>query len=175
LDRDGVLNENRPDYVCSLDQLKVYEQAVSALASIHSTPYRIIVITNQSGIGRGLFTLETAEAINRKLMDAVEAGGGRLDEVYTCPHGPDSGCRCRKPLPGMILEAAEKHSIDLEKSILIGDAVSDLEAGMAAGIPNLALVRTGRGREQEKLIADLGLQPRVFDDLAAALESLIPG
>jgi D-glycero-D-manno-heptose 1,7-bisphosphate phosphatase len=174
LDRDGVIIENRPDYVRSWSDVILFPTALAALARLRASPLKIIIVTNQSAVGRGLIPLSDAREINTRLVEQIERAGGRVDGVWMCPHAPEEACDCRKPRPGLLLQAAGAHSIDLQQSILIGDALSDLEAGRSAGIPLNILVRTGLGTAQERL-ADRALRStfQVYDDLAAALEELI--
>ena len=172
LDRDGVIIENRAGYVRTWDDVDVFPQALVGLARLRSTPYQVVVVSNQAGIGKGLIAPQTADEINRRLMECVAAAGGRLDGVYICPHHPDDGCKCRKPRPGLLLQAADDLQIDLGRSILIGDALTDLQAGLAAGVRRLCLVRTGRGAHQEALLTpDLGAV-QVFDTLEQALREI---
>ena len=173
LDRDGVIIENRPNYVRSWDDVFIYPQVLDALARASRSNYKIIIVTNQSVVGRGFISLEEAEMINRRLVNVIEEAGGRVDGVFMCPHHPDEWCACRKPKPGLLLKAAKSLSLDLSTSILIGDALSDLEAGKAAGISKLVLVRTGRGATQSSLIKinDLEEDVMVCDTLADALYS----
>jgi D-glycero-D-manno-heptose 1,7-bisphosphate phosphatase len=174
LDRDGVVIENRPAYVRTWEDVEFFEQALEALAALAGRPVKVILVTNQSGVGRGLIADTAARAIGDRLVMEIEGRGGRIDGVYMCPHAPEVGCACRKPRPGLILEAAAAHDIDLSRSILVGDAVTDLQAASAAGVGRYALVRTGRGREQEKLLGDLDLgEAGVFEDLKAALKELL--
>ena len=175
LDRDGVIIENRSDYVRSWSDVAIYPQALRALARLRAVPYKVIIITNQSVVGRGLLPLTTAQDINRRLAAEIERAGGRIDGVFMCPHAPEENCPCRKPLPGLIHQAAAALALDLETSILIGDALSDLAAGQAAGIPQTALVRTGRGAAQAILDRPSGLGPfPIFDTLEDGLAALIP-
>jgi histidinol-phosphate phosphatase family protein len=133
-----------------------------------------VIVTNQSAIGRGLITLSEAEAINQRLVAEIEAAGGRIDAVFMCPHAPEENCTCRKPLPGLLYQAAELISIDLKNSILIGDALSDIMAGQTAGIQKNVLVRTGRGAVQANLANTVSVEPfLVYDTLAQALAELI--
>lgn len=174
LDRDGVIIENCSNYVRSWDDVVLFPEAIEALAAIRDSAYRIVLVTNQSAVGRGHITIETASAINDRLLSLIHDAGGRVDEVYMCPHGPDDGCGCRKPLPGLLLRAAEELDIDLPQSVMIGDAVSDIQAGQAAGVREAILLRTGRGRDQEQLAAATSLGPYlIFDNLADALHYLI--
>lgn len=174
LDRDGVIIENCDNYVRSWSDVEIFPQAVAAMAVFRDIPYRIILVTNQSAVGRGHISPETATRINDRLVDEIRTAGGRVDAVYMCPHGPDDGCDCRKPKPGLLLRAAEELDIDLARSVMIGDALSDVEAGQAAGVSQSVLLRTGRGRTQENLPAAAELPPfLVFDSLADALHSLL--
>ena len=174
LDRDGVIIENRPNYIRSWDDVLIYPQVLDALARVNRSDHKIIIVTNQSAIGRGFITLEAADIINRRLVNVIEEAGGKVDGVFICPHHPDEGCVCRKPKPGLLLKAAKSLSLDLSASVLIGDALTDLEAGKAAGVSRLVLVRTGRGAAQSSLINihDLGEEVMICNTLADALWSL---
>lgn len=151
LDRDGVINENRDDYVKDWTEVRFIPGALEALARLSSLPFSIVLITNQSAIGRGILTLEQVESIHRRLVTEIQVHGGRIDGVYYCPHHPDAGCDCRKPQPGLLYRAARELELDLARSYLIGDAISDVEAALAAGCRPI-LVLTGRGREQRALL-----------------------
>lgn len=174
LDRDGVVIENCSNYVRSWADVELFPQALEALAAVRATPHRIVLVTNQSAVGRGIISREAAEAINEQLVDVIRRAGGRIDAVYMCPHGPSDGCDCRKPRPGLLLRAAADLNIDLPRSIMIGDALSDVEAGQAAGVGQSILLRTGRGRDQERLPAAAALPPfGVHDTLADALRACL--
>ena len=169
LDRDGVIIENRADYVKSVAEVAFIPGVLKALASVRRWPGAIVVITNQSAVGRGLITLAAAVAINAYVRQQVEAAGGRLDGLYLCPHLPADGCACRKPAPGLLRQAARDLRLDLRASVMIGDALTDVQAGHAAGT-RAVLVRTGRGAEQAPRLALAGLgHVPVAVDLAAAL------
>ena len=174
LDRDGVIIANRPQYVRSWADVEIFPQAIQALKMLNGLPYKIVVVTNQAGVSRGIISQEVAEEINRRLREVIEGAGGRIDGIYMCPHQPEDGCNCRKPRPGLIEQAARELSLDLASSFLVGDMYSDLLAGQAAGISRLALVRTGLGATQldEAPVAPLGLF-EVFDNLSEALSALI--
>jgi D-glycero-D-manno-heptose 1,7-bisphosphate phosphatase len=174
LDRDGVIIENRPTYVRHWSEVVIYPQALQALARIRLSPYKIVIITNQSAVGRGLMPLETAVMINQRLIAAIQQAGGRIDGVFMCPHAPEEECQCRKPKPGLLFQAAQALDLDLSRSIMIGDALSDLQAGQAAGLPLTVLVRSGRGRQQERLPLPAGLKPFLtYNTLAEALADLV--
>jgi D-glycero-D-manno-heptose 1,7-bisphosphate phosphatase len=175
LDRDGVILENREDYIRSWDEVRALPGAFEALARASHAPHAFVIVTNQSAVGRGLIDLSTAEAINARLVAEIRAAGGRIDGVFMCPHAPEADCDCRKPKPALILQASEELGLDLPQSVLIGDALTDLEAARLAGVGRAILVATGRGREQ---LRSLGAQHRqairTACDLSAALDD-IPG
>jgi D-glycero-D-manno-heptose 1,7-bisphosphate phosphatase len=174
LDRDGVIIENCAQYVRSWDDVVIFDQAISALATVSSFPYKLVIITNQSAVGRGIIPITVAQEINLRLIRQIENAGGRIDGVFMCPHAPEDACDCRKPRPGLLHQAAQELSIDLSKSILIGDAITDLQAGQAAGIHTRILVKTGRGAEQNMLACNINLVPyQVFETLAEAIASII--
>lgn len=175
LDRDGVIIENRSNYVRSWEDVLVYEQSLHALARISDCPYKIIIVTNQSAIGRGILSLQAAQEINERLVRLIQEAGGRVDGVFMCPHAPEDACDCRKPAPGLLLQAARTLSIDLNQSIMIGDAISDLLAGQAAGVNTLILLKSGRGAEQYRLDSSKQLGSfLVYETLSDALLDLFP-
>jgi D-glycero-D-manno-heptose 1,7-bisphosphate phosphatase len=172
LDRDGVIIENLSTYVRSWEDVHFIPNSLAALKRAQSSPYKFVIITNQSAVGRGILPLELAWEINNGVVQAIGRAGGRVDGSFMCPHAPHEDCDCRKPKPGLIYQAASELKLDLGQSILIGDALSDLLAGQAAGIPKTILLRTGRGRGQEKLPYPTTLKPfLVYHDLAEALQS----
>lgn len=174
LDRDGVLIENRSDYVRDWSHVQVFPEAIRALSLPAIKKFKIVIVTNQSAVGRGLVTLEAAGEINERLVNLIRARGGKVDGVYMCPHKPDDGCNCRKPRPGLLLEAAKDLSLDLQRSWMIGDAWSDVQAGQAAGVWRSILVRTGRGSEQLlQARPDDVSDHLVFDSLAQAFEQIL--
>ncbi|RMH01903.1 MAG: HAD family hydrolase [Chloroflexi bacterium] len=175
LDRDGVIIENRTHYVRNWEDVSFFPQALTALARIRHVPYKIILVTNQSVVGRGIISLAEAEAINEQIRAEVMAQNGRIDAIYMCPHAPHDLCACRKPHPGLLLQAAQSHQIDLSQSIMIGDALTDIMAGQAAGVRETILLRTGRGNAQLQLPEARLLPPfSVYDDLHTALQALFP-
>ena len=151
LDRDGVIIENCDKYVRSWDDVKFLPLSLQALNLLNQTTYKIIITSNQSVVGRGIISEEQSQEINRRIIEDITSVGGRVDGIFVCPHIPEDHCSCRKPKPGLILQAAQALSIDLPSSIMIGDALTDIVAGSAAGIKTLIMVKTGRGKEQYKL------------------------
>ncbi len=173
LDRDGVINRNRSDYVKSWSEFEFMDGALPALARLAQTDFLVFVITNQSAIARGLTTHEQVQDIHRRMIDHLARWGGRVDDIFYCPHHPDAGCACRKPLPGLLLQAGARRDIDLSSSYMIGDSLEDMQAGLAAGCTTL-LVKTGRGMEAiERLEQWRGPRPIVVPDLAAAIDWII--
>jgi D-glycero-D-manno-heptose 1,7-bisphosphate phosphatase len=174
LDRDGVIIENRPDYVQSWAEVKFIPGVLPTLAQLKNTPYKIVIITNQAGIGRGIISPQVVKDIQDNLNREIDKAGGRIDGVYVCPHKPEDGCNCRKPRPGLILQAAQDLGIDLGRSLMIGDNLSDVQAGLAAGIGQVVLVRTGVGSEFARDLDAVGLSfVPVYDDLVEALANLV--
>ena len=173
LDRDGVLIENRSDYVRNWSQVKIIPEAIHALSLPTARDYKIVIVTNQSAVGRGLLQQVTAEKINHRLVNLIHHYGGQVDGVYMCPHQPDDDCLCRKPKPGLLLQAARELSLDLPRSWMIGDAWSDVQAGQSAGVQHTIILRTGRGTEQllqpcpEELAGYL-----IFDNLPMAFDAI---
>jgi D-glycero-D-manno-heptose 1,7-bisphosphate phosphatase len=173
LDRDGVLNENRADYVRTWAQVEFLPGVFAAMRRLAGSPFAVVIVTNQSAVGRGLMTVAGLAAINQGIVRQVQQAGGRIDAVYACPHRPDEDCPCRKPRPGMLLQAAWDLGIDLERSYLVGDARSDMEAGLAAGCQPV-MVHTGRGRKQAAGLADNGLEAvPVVADLGEAVDLIL--
>lgn len=148
LDRDGVIIENRDDYVRSWQDVSFIPRSIDAIVEMRNSTYLLVIVTNQSAVGRGLVPLTTANSINRKIIRQIEDFGGHIDRLLMCPHAPFDRCDCRKPAPGLLLQAARELNIDLEQSVIIGDALTDIEAGKRAGIGRSILVMTGRGLEQ---------------------------
>jgi D-glycero-D-manno-heptose 1,7-bisphosphate phosphatase len=173
LDRDGVLIENQPEYVRSWNHVEFLPGSIRATQELSASGYVIVLVTNQSVVGRGIISLEEATRINQQLVDEVAAGGGRIDATYMCPHDPGEACSCRKPRPGMLLQAAAELDLDLARSYMIGDAISDVEAGRSAGVASI-LVRTGRGNDQARRAPpELQSSLVIVADLAAAARHIL--
>ena len=151
LDRDGVIIHNRANYVRSWADVRIYPRALRALARLAQLPAAIVVVSNQSAIGKGLLSLQESEQINSRIRELVAEQGGRLDAIYICPHNNTDHCQCRKPQPGMFVQAARDLRLDLAASWMVGDALTDMQAAAVAGIPHRILVLSGRGRKQLKI------------------------
>jgi len=172
LDRDGVINHDSDAYIKSPQEWRPLAGSLEAIARLGKAGYRVVVASNQSGVGRGLFDLATLGAIHAKMHQAVAAAGGRLDAVFFCPHAADANCRCRKPAPGMLEEILRRFHADASSVTMVGDALRDLQPADAVGIRPV-LVLTGKGR---KTLQTGGLPPQtlVRADLAAVATDLAP-
>jgi D-glycero-D-manno-heptose 1,7-bisphosphate phosphatase len=147
LDRDGVINENRADHVKSWAEFQFIPGALESIRALTETGLPIFVVTNQATINRKLMSIETLNDIHCQMTTIITQAGGAIAHVYHCPHDDHEECDCRKPKPGMILQAAKAYDIDLSASFMVGDAWTDMKAGLAAGVRNNILVMTGRGSQ----------------------------
>jgi D-glycero-D-manno-heptose 1,7-bisphosphate phosphatase len=145
LDRDGTINEDSAEYIKSPDEWVPLPGALEAIARLNHAGWHVVVATNQSGLGRGLFDVAALNAMHAKMHTMLAAVGGKVDAIFYCPHAPDEQCRCRKPEPGLFEQIGERYGVDLIGIPAVGDAPRDLEAAMAAGCePHLVL--TGKAR-----------------------------
>ncbi len=172
LDRDGVINHDSDAYIKNPGEWQPLPGSLEAIARLSRAGYRIVVATNQSGVARGLFDLAALAAIHTRMQQAVNAAGGRIDAIFFCPHGPDAGCACRKPRPGLFLEILRRFKTAPAEVHAIGDQLRDLEAAHAAGCRPV-LVLTGKGA---RTMRHGGLPPdtAVRVDLAAVAAELAP-
>lgn len=170
LDRDGVINFDSDQFVKSPAEWRPIPGSLEAIARLTHTGFRVVVATNQSGIGRGLFDMATLNAIHEKMHRMVGQLGGRIDAVFYCPCTADSNCECRKPKPGMLREVSQRLGVDLDGVPSIGDSLRDLQAAQAAGALPI-LVLTGKGRDTQ---SKGGLPPntQVYADLAEAVRAI---
>ena len=171
LDRDGVINHDSPAYIKNPGEWKPIAGSLEAIALLSQAGYRVLVATNQSGVGRGLFEMATLNAIHDKMHRALGLAGGRIDGIFYCPHSNDAGCSCRKPKPGLLEEIAHRFGVSLEGVPVIGDSLRDLQAAVAVGAQPI-LVLTGKGKKTRK-DGNLPEGTVVYDDLAAAVRSLL--
>lgn len=171
IDRDGVINEDSVDFIKSVAEWRPIAGSLEAIAGLHRAGWRVAVVTNQSGVGRGLYDEATLAEIHQHMRERVRAAGGELAGVYYCPHLSEDDCECRKPKPGMFRALERELGVPVRGAPYIGDRISDIEAAEGVGARPL-LVRTGTGAATEALLAGRrGVQ--VFDDLAAAARSLL--
>lgn len=175
LDRDGVINANRDDYVKSWAEFCFLPGSLSALKRLHEQcTLPIVVITNQSAVGRGILRLADLTHIHTNMVNAVTNYGGRIDNIFYCPHHPQANCPCRKPKPGLLYQAAQMLHIHLQTSYIVGDAITDIQAGLAVGCKPI-LVLTGRGKAAKDKLPDAGLstQCRVLPNLSQAIDTIL--
>ncbi len=144
LDRDGVINEDSDDYIRTVAQWVPIAGSLEAIASLNRAGFRVGVATNQSGIGRGYYSLETLAGMHARMTELLTHAGGRIDALRCCPHLPTDHCRCRKPRPGMLLALMREFAVEPQQCCFVGDAYSDFRAAEAAGMA-FHLVRTGKG------------------------------
>lgn len=175
LDRDGTINEER-EYLSRIEDFSLIKGAAEAISLLGNAGYLIVVVTNQSGIGRGYYSEEDLEIINHHMRSELEKWGAKVDASYFCPHHPSHGlgkykaeCDCRKPLPGMLLQAAADLGIDFASSWMVGDKKTDIDAGIAAGCRSI-LVKTGYGESETHLFPP---DFPVADDLLAAARMIL--
>jgi len=171
LDRDGVINYDSVNFIKSPEEWRPIPGSLEAIARLNRAGYRVVVATNQSGIGRGLLDMTTLNAVHEKMHRALAAAGGHIDALFFCPHTAEARCPCRKPAPGMLQEIAQRYNVSLEGVPAIGDSLRDLEAAAAVGALPL-LVLTGKG-ERTRLEGNLPPRTAVFSDLAAAVDALV--
>lgn len=171
LDRDGVINQDSDHFIKSPEEFIPLPGSLEAIAKLNHEGYHVAVATNQSGIARGLFSLDTLNQMHEKLRRELESLGGHVDMIAFCPHGPDDHCDCRKPKPGMYEAIAKRFDLPLEGVPVIGDSLRDLQAAQAVNASPM-LVRTGKG--ERTLAKGEGLEGiPVYDNLAQAVEALI--
>lgn len=173
LDRDGVINYDSDEYIKSPQEWQPIEGSLEAIARLNHADFRVAVATNQSGLARKLFTMDTLVDIHNKMHKLVKEAGGRLDAIAFCPHAPRDDCECRKPKPGMLIDLAKRFNIQLSNIYIIGDSLRDLQAAAAVNARPI-LVRSGNGEKTVSILEESGLgNVPVFDDLAAAADYLL--
>ncbi len=171
LDRDGVINFDSDQFIKSPAEWKPIPGSLEAIARLNQAGYRVVVATNQSGVGRGLFDMDTLNAIHEKMHRAVAAAGGKIDAVFYCPHAAAAGCECRKPKPGMLKRISECFNVNLAGVPSIGDSLRDLCAAYETGCRPM-LVLTGKGEKTQR-DCELPEGTTIYADLAAAVDELL--
>jgi len=173
LDRDGVINYDSDEYIKKPAEWTPIPGSLEAIARLFREGYKIVVATNQSGVARGLFDRETLGRIHGKMLEAVRAKGGEIDAIFFCPHGPEDGCRCRKPLPGLYQEIADRLKVNLNGVYVVGDSERDVMAARTV-MARPVLVRTGKGEhtlKKSKHLTDV----LIYKDLAGFTDALLSG
>jgi D-glycero-D-manno-heptose 1,7-bisphosphate phosphatase len=170
LDRDGVINQDSDQFIKSPDEWKPIPGSLEAIARLNQWGWRVVVASNQSGIGRGLFGMDTLNAINEKMVKSLAQVGGRLDAIFFCPHPANSTCECRKPKPGLFHQIAERFNVSLAGVPSVGDSLRDLQAGAAVGCkPYLVLTGKGLKTREDPALPEGTL---IFPDLATVVADL---
>lgn len=172
LDRDGVINRELGHFVRSWGEFEFLPGVLDALRELSSLAVPIVVVSNQSAIGRGWTSLHEVDAINRQMLDVIRSAGGRIDDILICPHAPEAGCACRKPQPGLLLMAAEKHRFDLRRAMMIGDLYRDVQAAQAVGAVPI-LVRSGHSISPDLEALLHREHVRLVPNLVAAAEAIL--
>lgn len=172
LDRDGVINRDSDEFVKNAEEWVPLPGSLEAIARLYHAGYRVAVATNQSGLARGLFSIDDLNAMHRKMHRELALHGAQIEAVFFCPHGPDSGCDCRKPRPGLLTEIGDRLQVDLKEVPCVGDSYRDVLAAKRVGAMPI-LVRTGKGeRTLKERKADLDSIP-VYADLSAVADTLL--
>jgi D-glycero-D-manno-heptose 1,7-bisphosphate phosphatase len=173
IDRDGVINEDSPDFIKSPTEWHPIPGSLEAIAKLNQAGFKVVVATNQSGIARKLFTAQALENIHQKMRQELAARGGHLDGIFICPHAPEDNCSCRKPKPGLLLQIISQFHIEPKEMITIGDSMRDVLAARAADC-EMVLVKTGNG---EHTIAEVGIENlkdvKIFADLKEAAATIL--
>lgn len=174
LDRDGTINEDSDDFIKTPEEWQPLPGSLEAIARLNHAGWHVVVATNQSGLGRGLFDVSTLNAMHAKMHKLLAAVGGRVDAIFYCPHGPEDACRCRKPEPGLFELIAERFCADLRQVPAVGDSARDILAGIAVGCePHLVLTGKGAIYKTRPLPETFPSETRIHADLAAFANFLI--
>lgn len=172
LDRDGVINQDSDDFVKSPEEFIPIEGSLEAIAKLKQAGYKVVIATNQSGIARGLYDLDTLHRMHDKLARLLQNEGAHLDGIFYCPHGPDEICHCRKPKPGMYIDIGKRFDVDLSDVIVVGDSLRDLQAAEAVKA-KAVLVRTGKGERTIKNNPKEIEHFPIYDSLAHYVEEIL--
>jgi len=174
LDRDGTINKDSAEFVKTPEEWTPLPGALEAIARLNHAGWHVVIASNQSGLGRGLFDVSTLNAMHAKMHQLLAAAGARVDAVFYCPHAPDEGCHCRKPEPGLFEQIGERYGLDLHDVPAVGDSVRDMLAAVAVGCePHLVLTGKGAAYRSDGFPATLPKETTVHEDLAAFAEFLI--
>ncbi len=173
LDRDGVINRDSDNYIKSVDEWEPISGSITAIARLSKAGFKVVVTTNQSGLARGYFNDISLANMHSYMCSLVEQEGGRIDAVFYCPHGPDDGCSCRKPLPGLLNQVEDEFQMSVADAFYVGDTEKDIDAALSKNCLPI-LVRTGKGATVENLLSpEKNEHVIIVDDLAAAVDYIL--
>jgi histidinol-phosphate phosphatase family protein len=176
LDRDGTINRDSQDYIKGWDEFEFLPESLAALERLNENGFTVIVITNQSAVPRKLISPEELDYLHTMMGNQIADAGGRIKDIFYCPHLPGEGCGCRKPQPGLIDQARRKYAIDLKSAVMVGDSAKDIECARNAGCGRTVLVRTGNGAEAGCELAAKGITPDfTAGHLAEAVDWIVKG
>lgn len=174
LDRDGVINVDSPDYIKSWKEFAFIDGSLEAIRRLTQNDFQIFLVTNQSMINRGMVPLSELEYMFSMMKQEIHAWGGRITDIFYCPHTPEDHCRCRKPLPGLIQQAQNAYEIDMDRAFMVGDSVRDIECGRNAGCGKSILVLSGNGPEAREILTRKGIFPdHIAENLLDAAQWII--
>jgi len=159
LDRDGVINRDSPDYIKSWSEFEFLPGSLEAIRLLTLNGFATIVITNQSAINRKMVSGKVLDDMHTLMKQAITSKGGKIKDIFFCPHVPEDRCHCRKPSPGLIFRAKQKYRIDISTSVMVGDSAKDIECARNAGCGHAVLVKTGNGSEAEKILKEKEIFP----------------
>lgn len=174
LDRDGTINRASDEFVKSPEEWQPLPGSLEAISRLNHAGFHVVLATNQSGLGRGLFDMAALNAVHSHMVKMVAAAGGRIDAIFYCPHAPDEGCTCRKPAPGLLYQIQERYGIDLHGVPYVGDSLRDMQAAHAAGCaPHLVLTGRHPDVQGQALPATFPAQTQVHANLSAFVDHLL--
>jgi D-glycero-D-manno-heptose 1,7-bisphosphate phosphatase len=174
LDRDGTINRDSPDYIKSRSEFEFLPGAAAAVGKLTAAGFTCLVVSNQSALARGLISAGELHAMHAMMCDEIAAGGGKITDIFYCPHLPQDACNCRKPAPGLLLQARQKYNIELAETVMVGDSAKDIECGHAAGCGRTVLVKSGIDPAVgDQLCAKQITADYVAEDLLEAAEWII--
>ena len=176
LDRDGTINRASDEFVKSPEEWQPLPGALEAISRLNHAGFHVVLATNQSGLGRGLFDMAALNAVHARMVKSLAAAGGRIDAIFYCPHAPDEGCDCRKPAPGLLRQIQERYGIELKGVPFVGDSLRDLQAAESVGCaPHLVLTGRHPGVSAGELPVGFPAHTRVHADLAHFVDQLLGG
>ena len=174
LDRDGPINHDSDEYIKSPEEWLPLPGALEAISRMNHAGYHVVIVTNQSGLGRGLMDVAALNGIHKRMLKQLAAVGGRIDAIFYCPHSPADGCTCRKPMPGLIDQVAERFGLEIQGVPFVGDTLTDMQAAVAAGCsPHLVLTGKSAGLRGQTLPAVFPEGTQTHVDLNAVVDALL--